>query len=305
MPRLSELNTDDIRRALASGQFRLTIGTLRLRIDSRLPEFLPALQRLYSDYPCSVNGGDFDFDVSVDAPNLFRRWLRRNATFRISGDEPFLPMATDHAHALFEWGTNWVIGAHLHNYLIIHSAVLERHGKGVMFVAVSGGGKSTLAADLSLSGWRLLSDEMALIDRQPLRLIPHPRPVSLKNASIDIICQRHPQATMGPPAIDTHKGTIVHLRAPVDSVERGKESAEPAMIVFPKWTAGASPEFRPVGPGDAALRLIGQSFNYPMLGAEGFDRLATLVETAPAWEIEYDSLDDAGRLLDELLTEDA
>lgn len=301
MSRIGDFSRTDISQALATRRFRLTIGTITFRIDSRLPEMVPALQALYDHYPCSVAGGDFDFDVSVDAPYPLRRWFRKNATFRFSGDAPFLPMATDHAHALFEWGTNWVIGAHLHRYLILHSAVLERSGKGVLFVAVSGGGKSTLAADLALNDWRLLSDELALIDGPELRLIPHPRPVSLKNDSIQVIRTRHPNARMGPTAKDTHKGTIVHLRAPDTSVDRGTEPAPPSLIIFPKWSRDATLSIQPVGPGDAAIRLISQSFNYPILGSEGFTRLADLVETTPAWELNYASLDDARSTLDDLL----
>jgi serine kinase of HPr protein (carbohydrate metabolism regulator) len=52
-------------------------------------------------------------------------------------------------------------------------------GKGVLLSAVSGSGKSTLSAELALNGWRLLSDELALIDSE-VKLVPLTRPVSLK-----------------------------------------------------------------------------------------------------------------------------
>jgi HprK-related kinase A len=302
MTRVSDLERKQLRHALVTGRFRLQVGALVFRIASRVPEFMPAFTQLYAHYPCDPDGGEFDFDVSVDAPSIMRRWFRRNATFRFSGDEPFLPMTADHAHALFEWGTNWVVGAYGHQYLILHSAVLERDGRGAMFVAVSGGGKSTLAAELALSGWRLLSDEMALVDGPDPLLVPHPRPVSLKNQSIGVIRSRHPGAVMGPPAIDTHKGTIAHLRAPDDAVERATEAVRPAIIVFPKWSPTAALRVTEVGQGNAAMRLIEQSFNYPVLGPAGFERLSALVRAAPAWEVEYSSLDDAKRVLNELLT---
>ena len=56
-----------------------------------------------------------------------------------------------------------------------------------------------------------------------------------------------------------------------------------------------------IGSAIAAMRLIEQSFNYSILGATGFERLADLVETAPAWELEYASLDDAAQILNGLL----
>ncbi|MBL8433042.1 MAG: HprK-related kinase A, partial [Dechloromonas sp.] len=282
----------DLDEAMRQGRFRLDIGRLRVKVTSAIPDFPQALRTLYGRHPCAVNGGEYDFDITIAPPNWLRRYLARNVVFELSGERPFLPVAAGHAHALFEWGLNWTIGSFAHNYLILHSAVLETRGAGVLLSAVSGSGKSTLAAELALSGWRLLSDELALLDEN-LELIPCVRPVSLKNSSIDLIQSRHPEAVFGPPATNTHKGSIAHLPAPGDSVRRGSENATPRLIVFPKWTDGASLGIRAVGQGQAVMRLIDQSFNYSTLGASGFERLAGLVRSAEAWEIEYSSLDEA------------
>ena len=271
---------------MRQGRFRLDIGRLRVKIKSRIPHFPLVFRTLYGRHSCAVNGGEYDFDICIAPPNWLRRHIARNVVFELSGERPFLPVDAGHAHALFEWGLNWTIGSFAHNYLILHSAVLETRGAGVLLSAVSGSGKSTLAAELALSGWRLLSDELALLDGK-LELIPCVRPVSLKNSSIDLIHSRHPEAVFGPLARNTHKGSIAHLPAPGDSIRRGSESATPRLIVFPKWTDGASLRMRSVGQGQAAMRLIDQSFNYSTLGASGFERLAGLVSSAEAWEIEY------------------
>lgn len=289
---------------MRQGRFRLDIGRLRVKVTSAIPDFPQALRTLYGRHPCAVNGGEYDFDITIAPPNWLRRYLARNVVFELSGERPFLPVAAGHAHALFEWGLNWTIGSFAHNYLILHSAVLETRGAGVLLSAVSGSGKSTLAAELALSGWRLLSDELALLDEN-LELIPCVRPVSLKNSSIDLIQSRHPEAVFGPPATNTHKGSIAHLPAPGDSVRRGSENATPRLIVFPKWTDGASLGIRAVGQGQAVMRLIDQSFNYSTLGASGFQRLVGLVSSAEAWEIEYSSLDEARDALNELVEQHA
>lgn len=271
-------------------------------MTSNIRDFASALQTLYANHPCALDGGDFDYDISVIHPNLFRRYVRRNAVFELSGERPFLPVATDHAHALFEWGFNWSIGAHAHQFLILHSAVLETAGMGILFSAVSGSGKSTLAAEMALSGWRLLSDELALIDTTG-RLQPCPRPVSLKNNAIDVIRRRHPEVVLGPLARDTHKGTIGHVPTPAPAVAQGAEQVVPRLIVFPKWRAGASLSIEPVSQGQAAMRLIDQSFNYSILGAAGFARMANLVAAAEAWDLEYSSLDEARDALSDLVAQ--
>lgn len=300
------LTLADVSRArlfdsMRQGDFRLQIGACRLRVDTAIPELPEALHLLYDRYPVSVDGGYYDYDVAVQPASWWRRWLRRNAIFSLSGQAPFLPMAAVHAHALFEWGVNWAIGSSAHQYLILHSAVVEKNGKGILLAAVSGSGKSTLAAELAMRGWRLLSDELALIDGPELSLVPFPRPVSLKNDSIGLIRSRHAAAVLGPPARDTQKGTIAHLRVPDVSIDRATETVPPRLIVFPQWEADCELSLTAVGGGQTALRLIDQSFNYPILGRLGFDLLADLVNAAKAWELRYASLDDAVAALEGLI----
>lgn len=309
MLRLAELTEADFARSLREGSFRLQVGCISIRLETGLASLRTGLREVYAHYPVSVSGGYYDFDLAIHPASPLRRWLRRNATFSLSGQAPFLPMSVDNAHALFEWGFNWTIGSAVHQFLVLHSAVVEKQGKGVMLAAASGSGKSTLTAALANSGWRLFSDELALIDglaedeQNPLRLVPFPRPVSLKNQSIDVIKKRYPQARFGPSAFDTQKGTVAHMRAPDDAVARALESAPPRLIIFPKWTAGAPLRVQAVGAGEAAMRLINQSFNYSVLGALGFSRLADLVTAAPAWALEYSSFDDALEALDDLLAD--
>ncbi|MHB8947790.1 MAG: HprK-related kinase A [Rhodoferax sp.] len=300
--RLENFTAGEVRSASRCGKLRLHIGRFTLKVSSVLPEFESALRQLYAHYPSSLDGGAYDYDVAISPPSFLRRWVRRNSLFHLSGEAPFLPMEVGHAHALFEWGLNWTLGTYAHNYLILHSAVVELKGCGVLLAASSGSGKSTLAAELALQGWRLLSDEMALIDEN-LCLIPCARPISLKNQSIEVIRARHPGASFGPLARDTHKGTVAHLPAPHASVARNLEPAAPKLIVFPKWTAEAPLRLAPIGSGQAALRLIDQSFNYPVLGRQGFERMADLVDAAEAWELEYSSLDEARMTLAKLVSE--
>lgn len=309
MLRLADITEADFARSLRDGSFRLQVGCMAICLETGIASLRAGLRDVYAHYPVSVSGGYYDFDLAIHPASPLRRWFRRNAMFSLSGQAPFLPMPVDNAHALFEWGFNWTVGSSVHQYLVLHSAVVEKHGKGVMLAAASGSGKSTLTAALVNSGWRLFSDELALIDgaagdeQNPLRLVPFPRPVSLKNQSIDLIKKRHPQARFGPSAFDTQKGTVAHMRAPDDAVERALESASPRLIIFPQWTAGAPLRVQPVGAGEAAMRLINQSFNYAVLGSLGFSRLADLVQAASAWELEYSSFDDALEALDDLLAD--
>lgn len=299
---LSDCSSNELSNAFDAGRFRLHLGSLVLKVSSNIPEFIAIFRQLYGDHPVSLGGGEYDFDLAIRPPSLWRRWFRRSATFEFCGDAPFLPMDVGHAYAMFEWGLNWAVASFLHNHLILHSAVVEWKNKGVLLSAVSGSGKSTLSAELSLQGWRLLSDELALIDEK-LNLIPLARPVSLKNNAIELIRSRHPSAVIGSLARDTHKGTVGHLKVSGESIVQNLQPAIPKLIIFPKWTAGSALRVAPLGAGQAAMRLIDQAFNYSILGTEGFQRLVALVRNTEAWEIEYSSLDEARDALETLVDE--
>jgi HprK-related kinase A len=110
--------------------------------------------------------------------------VRPQANLIVNGERPFHPLPGNLAGAGFEWSLNWCVGNQAHRWVAVHAAVLERNGRTMILSAESGAGKSTLCAALALNGWRLFSDEFALIDPDTGKLTPLPRPISLKNASI-------------------------------------------------------------------------------------------------------------------------
>ena len=183
---------------------------------------------------------------------------------------------------------------------MLHAAVLEKNGRAVVLPGDPGAGKSTLTAALMLSGWRLLSDEITLVDRDDGLLVGLARPVSLKNASIDVIRQAFPDAVLGAPAHDTHKGTVAHVRPSADSVARVGEKARPAWVVFPRWRQGATARLSPHSRADAFLHTASHAFNYSLLGSLGFELNAALIDACECHDFEYSRLDDALRVFAEL-----
>lgn len=297
--KLGDLSPAALRERLAANRLVLRTGPFALRIESPMAEVADGLRRLYPDFP--LDDGDFqDFHVRVGPPPGVRRWLRPQINFWLDGHAPFKPLPANHAFALLEWGMNWCIAGHAHHYLMLHAAVLERDGRAMVLPGDPGAGKSTLTAALMLSGWRLLSDEITLVDRDDGLLVGLGRPVSLKNASIDVIRQAFPEAVIGAPAYDTHKGTVAHVRPTAASVARVGEKARPAWIVFPRWRAGSPPRLTAHSRADAFLHTASHAFNYSLLGGLGFELNATLVDASACHDFEYSRLDDALRVFAEL-----
>lgn len=288
---LGELSPAELRRQLAQG-LDLRTGPFRFLIHSHSPEVARGLATLYPDFPLR-RGGFRDFHIRVDKVLGPRRWYRPQCNFWHDGHAPFKPLPANHALPLLEWGMNWCIAGHAQHYLMLHAAVLERHGRAVILPGDPGAGKSTLTAALALSGWRLLSDEITLIDRKDGRIVPLARPVSLKNQSIEIIRAAFPQAVIGDIALDTHKGTVAHLKPPTNSVARMDEKARAAHIVFPRWRADTTARLTHHSKADAFIHAATHGFNYSLLGRLGYELNAALIDACECWDFEYSRLDDA------------
>jgi HprK-related kinase A len=178
--------------------------------------------------------------------------------------------------------------------------VLERNGRALLMPAPSGSGKSTLCAALNFSGWRLLSDELALVDPERCELLPLPRPVSLKNASIGVIRRFAPQVEFGSMVEETAKGIVAHFAPPAAAVRASNMRAQPGWVVFPKYVAGAPARLTRLERARAFIQLVENAFNYDIFGAEGFDALAMLVDRSACYTFEYGDLEQAVALFDRL-----
>lgn len=297
---LADLTSAELRARLRCGELVVCSGPVRMAIRCERDDVAATLSRLYADYPIEAPGGFADFHVHLRGTDLLRRWIKPQIIFEHDGHAPFLALPQAQAFALLEWGMNWCIANYCHQYLMAHAAVVERNGFAAILPAPPGSGKSTLCAALVHRGWRLLSDEMTLIDPVSCNILGLARPINLKNSSIDILRAYAPDAIFGPVVPDTKKGTVAHLRAPTDSVRRVSETARPRWIVFPAYEAGAQPTLTPMPKHSAFLQLAQNAFNYAALGRQGFEVLGEVIDMSDCMHFKYSHLDDAIAIFNEL-----
>lgn len=291
--RLKQLPAVEIEQRLRDQGLLLRTGPVVTRLRTRLPEVASALTLLYAEHDVAGPQDFCDFDTRIDPVGGLRRWLRPQAEFTLDGVSPFKPMPLQHAAATLEWGLNWCVSSYCHQYLIIHAAAIERHGLAVVLPAPPGSGKSTLCAGLVQRGWRLLSDELCMIDPWRGELVPLARPVSLKNQSIDVIKRFAPAALFGPVTHDTIKGSVAHMQPPADSVHQSQQRARLGWVVFPRYVAGSALAATPMPRSEAFMALIDNAFNYHLHGSQGFDGLADMMQAAECLRFEYADLQQA------------
>jgi HprK-related kinase A len=279
----------------------VAIGPVSFRVGSAWKAPVAALAGLYADYPAPADDV-CDFTVRLEPEKPWRRWLRPSVA--IHGDYTLpdaVPLSLAHGLLAAEMGMNLQMALGQKRFLLLHAASVEREGRALILTGESGAGKSTLAALLGERGWRLMGDEFALLDCDSGLLHPFPRAISLKNGSIAVMREAAGEARMGPVLEGTPKGTIRHLKPRADAIERMREPARPALILFPRF--GAERAIRPVGPAEVFVRLTQASTNYVALGSRGFDSLSQLVGRCPAVAIDYPDTDTAMALVESLAAE--
>jgi HprK-related kinase A len=270
----------------------LRTGPFIVHVTTACEEVIAGAHLLYDSRLHLPRPAFCDYHVTIAQPFL-RRWLRPQAVFLFDGYAPFLPGPRHHASPMLEWGMNWLIATTAHQYLIIHAAVVERNGLALLLPAPPGSGKSTLCAGLVFRGWRLLSDELALVRPETGDVVPLARPISLKNESIGVIRRFAPDAVMGLPTEGSVKGTIVLVKPPAASIERIDDPARPRWIVFPRYQAGAALALTERSKAATFIQLGESAMNYNVLGESGFNAMAELIERCDIGDFVYSDLDEA------------
>ena len=142
---------------------------------------------------------------------------------------------------------------------------------------------------------------MALIQLGDLAVQPVPRPISLKNGSIQVIKPYFDERDFGPVIPNTAKGELIHLRAPTDAIQRQQDKARISHIIFPRYIENATTDLHTKEKAVACLGIIENCFNFNILGTRGFETCSELIDSATCHDLSYSNLDHAIENLNQLV----
>ena len=278
----------------------LRIGPLSIEVKIQQSEVAKEFLALYEGYPFDLGSALADFRIELKTSTLVRAGIRRQIQAYVDHQTLFEPAPKNLGVPMLESAINWCIGNRIARYLLIHAAAVEREGRAVVLPGASGVGKSTLTTALVANGWRLLSDEVTIIDPTGGLLRPHPRPISLKNETIDLIADRYPQFAAKKRYEGTTKGTVAYVKAPADAIEKADCLARPFLVAALMYDSDSRLTCDRLEKAEAFMLLARESPNYTIMLERGFQTLANFVEACDHYELTYSDLDEAVRTINEL-----
>ena len=291
---LANYSRGDLGKALANGSLELVLGVFSMRLRGKEPTLLHFLLDAYRDVPARIELNDVtDISVNVRPPSILRKFIRPQVIPDPGFIVPAVPLPPRLAPLAMEMGLNLSIALKCCRLTTFHAAVVGNENGTILISARSGGGKSTLASALMMDGYRLYSDEFGLLDMQEGFLWPHPRPVSLKAESIEIVKELTGADWLTQTLTGTPKGDIAYRRVRASDIEGASRPGHAMLLLFPAFAAGSSARAKEISKAEALMKLIPSSTNYHLLGKGAFEASVKMVENARAFEITYGNVEDS------------
>ena len=188
---------------------------------------------------------------------------------------------------------------HLGFHILIHAGSLAWGDAGIVIPGESGAGKSTLVAALAMSGFKYLSDELAVLELASGDLFPFPKPICLKSGGWKAILTQvgTPEFAMMARRFD---GEAVTYVSPPERATMA-EGISTRYVLLPARVSGVKARLSPCSRSTAFVELARNSPNLPRHGAAAVETLAGLVEGASCFVLRYDGLREAVKLVSELV----
>ncbi|WND02594.1 HprK-related kinase A [Temperatibacter marinus] len=297
---LSNFTDHHLAKALKTGKLQFDMGTIKFTVKTSYRNIIPFLRNQYHHVPVCIEEKLSHFTLQLQAPTKLRQYFRRQVVPVNTGFQGLMPLPLHLAPLSLEMGLNLHTALGTYRHLILHAgAVANSKGEAILMPAGSGSGKSTMTAFLMENNYRLLSDEFGIIDMKSGLLKPFPRPVSLKNASIDVVKSFTESDQFSDRFYKTPKGTLAYRRPRQMDLEGRTLDAGCKYILFPKFKVNAPSggQLKELRTSESILKMIPGSTNYKALGRSGFDALSSVAEQATCYSLEYNSLEDCQSLL--------
>ncbi len=160
----------------------------------------------------------------------------------------------------------------------VHGAVLELDGKAFLISAPSGSGKSTTTWALLHHGFNYLSDELAPIEIDSLRILPFPHALNQK---------KDPPAPYDLPSAVFKTDRTMHIPVEALPCKVVDEPVKLAVMFYVRFNKNAEePSITPVSAGEGCMHLFANGLNQLQHENKGLAVATEIAQKVPAFRVE-------------------
>jgi hypothetical protein len=192
------------------------------------------------------------------------------------------------------WDVNRSAAEASGRHLLFHAGALEADGAALLLPGTSGSGKSTLTAGLARAGLGYLTDELAALDLVHGRLLPYPKPITLKTGSFAVLPDMDPGRR---PGATRWTGAEWQVAVGGDSGLSVGRPCPPRLVVVPRYERGAPTRLTPLSDTEAFLSLALHAVNLLPHGVAGSAALGRVVAQSSCYALTMSDLDEACALV--------
>jgi hypothetical protein len=191
----------------------------------------------------------------------------------------------------------WTKAVNDHDFLVnLHAGVVAKGDRCILLPAPSGSGKSSLTAALTHGGFRYFSDEVGLIERGTLQVVPVPLAVCVKSTGFDVMSRYYPEIAQLP-AHKRDDGKVVVYVQPKPSDMR-REPGLVSHIFFPQFVPGEATRLQPLSRTAAFTRLMDQCVALRCrLDRDTVGDMVRWISKIDCYALTFSSLDEAVALV--------
>lgn len=186
-------------------------------------------------------------------------------------------------------------------FLALHAGVVA-HGRDAMIISGSPQrGKTVLTLALVGAGLRFLSDELAVIERGGWGVLPHPRAVLLRQASLRLLPELRDTLLRAPARLDDGHEERLAFHVPRAFPDRVGGPCRIRFVVLLRPRESGRTDLAPVRKSVALLQLMIQTvFSENIPFDERVAAVSTVVERADCYTLRADGVEQAVQRLKDL-----
>lgn len=185
-------------------------------------------------------------------------------------------------------------------FLQFHSGAVALGDSAVLFPAESNSGKTTLTVALSHNGLTCLSDEVALVDPDTLRVHSFPRNIHVEPDMRELFARQGYSLKYKKITWMDLEGDNLDIPFRKTGGNKGR-GARVKIIVFPRYSPEHVNRLLPLSPAQAFMELVKNEINFHQFRERSVDIVEELVKGAGCYRLETGGLEGAVALIKGLL----